>query len=782
MLPDRPDPTGVIPSRDCEGAVPKGLLAVLIACTLLPTILHAQQQEGGIADIAVQGYYLGGNAQPLTALSGLNVSFRELVPQLGQITGNLEGYDQLTRGRVGQNFVTLNGLRWKGRRWTITGGDFRFRTAMLATPFTNYAYPDIGVRGAKVEMADGQRHYTLFWGEETLQEGPQISFRVGIPQNALGAAVRQDLGTKLRVGVRYLGLSSGAQEVSSNPLFFPAGSEYRRSDSISVQSSYQAAHALSLYSDVSLARVSYAATAVYPRAVPLSWLAGARWQSKRLTVITNYGSLSRSALPVAGYYFGDRKGPFAEIRYKAFGSLELFASAVRSTNNLENDPFLPNLSAYDVTAGASATLPGKVSVSGQYSKLGLVGQQATDPTQDQKQNDTQALASLSRVVARHNLTLLVRDLSLNTSAFSLSALRQHQRSAELQDIVQFGRFGFGGAVRMQQQSGAGQLENSVFVRGNAQMRLRRFSVYGQFEIGNDLVSQSLFAMNSVRTTLAGASVALPRGWTMHAEAFRSTLLTTLNPANVLVLQTQEEGVADVLNDFNQWSFLLRLSHRASWGAPLPEGPDNARNDVVYGAIEGFVYDDATGSRGAAGISVELDKSRTAVTDAAGLYRFDEVPEGSHSIGLNLAELPADLSPGPAPHSPVMVRPRGVARADLRVVRAGSSVRGVVRGLAKEDEGVVRLENIVIDLDPSGAYTTCDGSGEFGFYNMTSGLYQASLDKATLPADYVVVSAPEITVDLTHPGAPPALVFRIEKRVRQLPVRKVFTGDSTEPQR
>ena len=111
------------------------------------------------------------------------------------------------------------------------------------------------------------------------------------------------------------------------------------------------------------------------------------------------------------------------------------------------------------------------------------------------------------------------------------------------------------------------------------------------------------------------------------------------------------------------------------------------------------------------------------------------------------------------------------------MRAGSSVRGIVRGLAIEDEGVVRLENIVINLDPSGVYTTCDGGGEFGFYNLTPGLYQASLDKATLPQDYVLVSAPQLTVDLTQPGAPPALVFQIEKHVRQLPVRKVFEGQS-----
>ena len=53
------------------------------------------------------------------------------------------------------------------------------------------------------------------------------------------------------------------------------------------------------------------------------------------------------------------------------------------------------------------------------------------------------------------------------------------------------------------------------------------------------------------------------------------------------------GVSDILNDFNQWSFYVRLSRRAKWGVPPPEASEFTANAVVYGAIEGFVYDDAT---------------------------------------------------------------------------------------------------------------------------------------------------------------------------------------------
>src|ERR1700733_4086404 len=263
--------------RRRAGSATVAAFALFLAALALPGSLWAQ--AGGEADIAVQGYYLGGDSQPVTALSGINVSFREYLPVLGLVTGNIEGYDETTRGRVGQNYITLNGLRWKGRRWTLTGGDFRFRMDVVPLPFVNYAYPDIGVRGAKVAMVDGTRQYTLFWGEETLQEGPRISFRVGIGQTVLGATVKQNFGSRLQVGIRYLGLSSSEQEVAANPVYFPIGSELRRSDTLSIQSSYHVAGGLSFFSDASIARVQFATIAAWPRSEPFSWLAGARWQT-----------------------------------------------------------------------------------------------------------------------------------------------------------------------------------------------------------------------------------------------------------------------------------------------------------------------------------------------------------------------------------------------------------------------------------------------------------------------------------------------------------------------
>ena len=749
-----------------------------LACFLflaLPLALSAQDsppdQAGGTADIAVQGYYLGGNSQPVTALSGLDISFREYLPKFGFLTGNLEGYADSSRGRAGNNSITAHDLRWKGRRWTITAGDYTFRTAIVPPPFTNYSYPELGARGAKLEMIDGLRQVTVFAGEETLREGPRITFRVHVPQFVTGASVEQTFGGRLLMGIRYLRLSSSQNEIAANRFFFQQGAEFVRTDSLSAQAAYVAGGGLTLWADATLSHEAFAGSAVFRQSVPFSSLAGARWKTKRVTVSANYGRLSLSALPVLGFFFGDRKGPYAEIRYKVFGSFELFGSALRSQNNLEKNPAIINFSTQEVTGGANVTLPGAIGLSGQYSKIGLRGDLPSDPLPNQRQRSDQSQVSANRTIGNHSLMLTARELNLDSQNF-----RQKQRSVELQDNLHFSRFVIGGAVRGQQQNSGGQLQNSVFVRGSGQARFKHFSIYGQFEAGNDLINKTLFATNTVNSTVAGLQIPARRGWNLQVEAFRTTLLSTLNPENILVLQTHGVAVADILNDFNQWSFFVHLSHRAQWGAALPEG-EFASNHVVYGSIEGFVFEEGGGTQGVANVAIQMDKTRSVVTDATGRYRFEDVPEGAHAVAIKTEELAADYSPGANSPGSLLVKPRAIARADLRVVRAGSAIRGRVEGIAKDDIGTVGLDNVVINLVPSGKYTTCEYGGDFGFYNLSEGKYVVSLATASLPENYVAVSSAEVEVEVGSAAAAPYVVFRLEKRIKQLPVRRVFQSSA-----
>ena len=463
---------------------------LLLAQSALAQDAKQPTESGGVADIATQGYYLGGGSQPLSALTGMSIAFREYLPALGYFTGAIEGYADSTRGRTGFNSVTLHDLRWKGRRWSITGGDSTFHTALMPGPFTNYSWPDIAIRGARVDMADGERQFSFFAGEETLQEGPRITFRITAPQTVEGAAVVQHVGSRLTIGARYLGLSSSESNIASNPVFFTEGSEFRRTDSLAVQASWSAGHGLSLFADNTLSHDVFSTITLFPNAVPFSGIYGAKWKTKRLAITANYGRLSRSALPVVGTYFGDRQGPYAEIQYKPFRTLELFGSALRAHNNLEADPNLPTVATQALTAGANMTLPGEVGVSAQYSKLAL--------WQDNSQYDTSAQLSLNKTLRKHALLVTARELDLD-----IANARQHQKSAEIQDSVTFSVLTLGGAMRLQQQTSNGQAQNSLYARASGQLRLKHISVYGQFEAGNDLVNKTLFATNNAKTTVIG---------------------------------------------------------------------------------------------------------------------------------------------------------------------------------------------------------------------------------------------------------------------------------------
>ena len=74
----------------------------------------------------------------------------------------------------------------------------------------------------------------------------------------------------------------------------------------------------------------------------------------------------------------------------------------------------------------------------------------------------------------------------------------------------------------------------------------------------------------------------------------------------------------------------------------------AAHAPLVGSVEGLVTEAAlAGPMPAPNVAIILDHNRTAISDATGRYAFTDVPEGTHEVALNMEELPADYSPGPA---------------------------------------------------------------------------------------------------------------------------------------
>ena len=717
---------------------------------------------GGQGDIAFQGYYLGGNQQPLLNTTGTAFHFQEFLPGIGFLSGSLEGYG--AQGfQTGYNFLQLRGVPWMGNYWTFTGGDFRVSANLVPFPFNNIYTPEINARGGKVQVEHGDTQYMFFYGEATLTTGPRVAYLLMMPQTVMGASVVRKVAPHWLIGARAMQFSASPQSIAANPDLFPAGHTTPLVRTMAIQSSYTPVKGLNIYGEVSRP-VADVATKV------TSDLVGASWECPAVTVRANYVSQGTLYYPLAGYYAGDRQGPYAEMRVRPWKRLEFFGSASRYRNNLEHDAALPLLNSTSTSLGISALLPGRISANGQLSTVDYTDQTPGEATVIS--NNRQITASLTRTLGRHSIQVSWRDIRMD-----MQPSPERQRSTELGDNYQFSHFVLGGAVRYQQITGSQRL-NSLFFRGMAQANWGPFSAFANVEIGNDMANQTVFSTEAYRTSVVGVTVRLTRGWNLQTEMFRNTLNFTLNPENIFLLENGEalagaSPAAVSLGAMSQWSFYFRLSKQLRWGAGLPSaeipGQLIASAAPLVGSVEGEVKLQTLGAAAnVPGIPISLDGSQTEVTGPDGHYYFKNVPEGPHVVALALAQLPADFDPDGSVKSQVLVQPRRPSRADFEVVPL-LTVQGSVHGPDKAP-----LEDIVIRLAPGTRYTTTNKQGVFTFYNLREGDYEMDLDPKTLPEGGSVSSPVPIPVAVRAGATPPPTPeFTFIVNIPQKPIRKVL---------
>jgi len=725
----------------------------------------AHAQGDGQAEIAFQGYYLGGGVQNLSDITGIAATFRTFFPGLGLISGSVENYGSDGRFRTGNNFLDLNGASWMGLHWRFTGGDFHVPTALLPLPFSNIVLPDLGAEGVKVEAWDANRRYTLLYGMETLVAGPRVPFRFRVPQNVFAASVVQKVGQKMDLGVRILNLSTGA-EPSGLTVFAP-GQDFRTATTFSADLSYHASANLQVYAEASAAATSGGSLVPLPHQQPGSFTFGPVWNSKKLTVKANYLYQPPSYLPVAGFFLGDRSGPFVEARFKAAEGAEFFGSASAYRDNLERSPDLPTFRSTSTSAGVSISLPFRFSAGGQLSAIDFsVKQPAADGFSES--HNRQLVATLGRPIRKHNIHVSYRDLDLRSEEAP-----QRQRSLEIEDVVQFKRFSLGGAVRDQRLI-ADQTHDTLFIRGSAQVQFGRLSAYAYIEHGNDLANQTVFLTSTFSTTVFGSALRINKAWNLQIEASQSRLTTDLNPESVFLLQNQGSFVTSAISGLNQWTAYFRLRRNIRWGRGLPEGDlDRYTSEQipVVGAIQGTVAEEETAASGPApGIPVVLDEGRTTVTDRSGMFQFAGVPEGRHRVAIAMDQLPADYDPGAAPAVAVDVKPRRTAVVGLSVIPL-IALSGRIIG----PEGTP-LDGIVLKLLPTDRYTTPDAGGRFAFYNLREGEYDLTIEPKSLP-EFAVLDRTTAHLSLKRGVQPEEAIFHLEIKVPEMPIRRhvVFSG-------
>ena len=649
-MPGGADP--LVRSRPPGRLVP----AILLCCFCLRA-----QESAGQAEIGFQQYDLTIGAQRILDLSGLTFTSTQFIPDAGLLSVSLAPALSSNRFRTGDDYVRLKGLPWKGQHWTFTAGDFRIPGQLLAVPFSNIFFPEIAARGGAMEATHGDRTFGFFWGQENISNTPRVVLREQVPQTVLGAYFRQKIGSRWLIGARFMHVATDLVALAKLPNLLSQNS-FKTVNSLSVDSLYAIAGPLKLYGEATWSIPQQDVPSYATRNVPVSTLVGPIFDTKIFKFRANYTFENSSYFPLLGYYLGDRAGPYVEVKFDPTSRLEIYGSASEYENNVARDPTLATFENSSESAGATFQLPAKVSLTAQVTLLDL-SSRANDSSPWVADKDRQELLTLARAFGRHTIQVTARDFS------DISPLSSQQQTAlEIDDNFHLRRLTLGGGVRAQRLVADGP-RTTMFYRGSAQFSAHRISVYGNFETGKDLENKTLFATNTVSTTLLGASMTMGKNWQIQFEAYRNSLVTELNPQSIFVLQGQGVFIPGTLAALNQWSIYFRVVRKLKWGAPGAAGDINAyalRQAPLKGSVEGFVME---GDQPAEGVSVNVD-GRVAVTDAEGRYHFPDVPEGPCNVSLALHELPAEFDPGNITETLVLVRPDKLSRADLRRHPAG----------------------------------------------------------------------------------------------------------------
>ena len=395
--------------------------AVLLLRIALVTILLAptlKAQNAGQAEVALQSYYMDGSSGSVLRTSGVSVTTSQFLPGRGLLTSSIEGFAS-DGFRTGNIYTGLQGYAKWGWHWDFMGGDSRFSSNLVENPFNNVYSPEISARGVRIAMKRKDRSYQFFYGKESLLAGPRVPYRVLVPQMVLGASMQQKVADRWDFGLRYMNLSTAASAFTGDQRTFVAsGRDFRRSDSVTFQSSYTLirrpdTRGLKFYGEANLGRAS----TLTPSAVPpqqVSYLAGPSWEGDKFTLRANYVHQSATYFPLLGYFVGDRKGSYAEAHVRPFSWIDLYGSGSEYSNNLEKNPNVPTFRGSGSSAGSSISLPWKFTLGGSLSSIHFT---QFDPARqvDSPSANQQMSFNLSRPVGRHSLRVSVTDMKLNSN-------------------------------------------------------------------------------------------------------------------------------------------------------------------------------------------------------------------------------------------------------------------------------------------------------------------------------------------------------------------------------
>ncbi len=276
----------------------------------------------------------------------------------------------------------------------------------------------------------------------------------------------------------------------------------------------------------------------------------------------------------------------------------------------------------------------------------------------------------------------------------------------------------------------------------------RLAHYSPFFLGSDFYGELTYSNQSFWYLTAqsmrmmelylGLSRMLPYGIKMRFDFRASWPLDSNRPANY-------------------W-FTVRLDRRFNWGeAPVYQGKTSGPALGGTGKIEGLVFADRN-LNGIfdredlvfPGVWLQLEDGSGVESDRSGRFAFSRVPEGLHTLSLDVRNIPAEFYLLSPEFQKVVVERRRSTRLDFMLVE-GATVGGKVfldvnkNGYLDEDDQP--LKDILVILKPVPAEELpaslekmrteelsnfVDQKGNFVFENILPGRYELLIEEETLP--------------------------------------------------
>jgi hypothetical protein len=486
-----------------------------------PLRAQSPEQNKPVAQLIFEGGSGEMTSQPAGSAAGVAFHFEDSLPTFGRLVINEENLGNRGVYRSGEDFIKLQGAKWAGLNWGLSAGDFRVSSNLLDPLFGNFFFPEIAARGAYIEAGNADRKYVFYAGSETLPLVPINFFRARAPQSIAGMSAQRTFLKKFRAGASLSHLSSAEHQIDLSPFAFllPADHRFRNVTSAMFQSTYTIASHLKLYGEANYSLAERIAplqppSIPAPPLDPLSSSAGIAWESPRLMLKANYVYQGLSYLPLAGYFLGDRRGPYAEFRFKASKRLELVGNTSRYVNNLERDPARPLVENDSTTLGATLNLPAKLTAGVQMLRVGT--EFSYGGSLPSYLGNRLFTASVVRPLKQHSVKLSMRQVSwLASRARPLTELWP-----EVEDTFNSKRVTAVAAIRIQRR--AIWLPEAPAFRGAIDVRLARITAHADVDSAN-LQASSVPSSNAIHTVTFRATARLGKGWNFEIQSSRMRL-------------------------------------------------------------------------------------------------------------------------------------------------------------------------------------------------------------------------------------------------------------------